>query len=76
MGPFLRGSCVTLDHSPMLWVLIHLLRGGMPLHDGVGINRENSASTEIKVQEPSIWTKGCIVGDCACVIGLGMTTPP
>ena len=41
--------------------------------DGVGINRVNGAATEIKVQAPSIWTKGLLVGDCSCVIGLGMT---
>ena len=74
--PFLSGSCVTSDHPPLLSVLIHLVRNGMPLHDGVVINRENGATTEIKVQEPSIWAKGCMVGDCARVIGLYMTAPP
>ena len=34
--------------------LIHLDRGGMPLHDGVGINCEKGATTEIKAQEPCI----------------------
>ena len=57
-------------------MLIHLERGGMPLYDGVGINCEKGGTTEVKVQEPSKWTKGCLVGDCACVIGLDMTTPP
>ena len=47
----------------------------MPFHDGVGINCKKGATTEIKVQEPSIWAKGCMVGDCASVIGLDMTTP-
>ena len=46
----------------MLSVLIHLKRGGMPLHDGVGINCEKGATTEVKAQEPSIWAKGCMVG--------------
>ena len=47
----------------------------MPLHDGVWINCEKGATTEIKMQEPSIWTKGCMVGDCVYVIGPDMTTP-
>ena len=34
------------------------------------------AITEVKAQEPSTWAKGCMVGDCACVIGIDMTTPP
>ena len=44
--------------------------GEMPLHDGVGINCEKGATTEVKAQEPSIWAKGCMVGDCANVIYL------
>ena len=52
------------DRSPALWGLIlHLERGGMPFHDGVGINCKKGATTEIKAQEPSIWAKGCMVGD-------------
>ena len=47
-----------------------LERGGMPCHDGVGINCEKGATTEIKAQKPSIWAKGCMVGDCANVIYL------
>ena len=74
--PFLRSSCVVLDRPPTLWVLIHLERGGMPFHDGVGINCRKGATTEVKAQEPSMWVKGCMVGDCTSVIGLDMTTPP
>ena len=73
---FQRGYCVLSDHPPTLWRLIHLERGGMPFHDGVGINCKKGATSEIKAQEPSIWAKGCMMGDCASVIGLDMTTPP
>ena len=48
----------------------------MPLHDGVGINCKKGATSEVKAQEPSILAKGCMVGDCAYIIGLDMTTPP
>ena len=44
--------------------------------DGVAINCEKGANTEVKAQEPSIWAKGCMVDDCACTIGLHMTTSP
>ena len=57
--PILRGgSCVPSDRPPVLWGLIHLERGGMPLHDGVRINCEKGATTEVKAQEPSIWDRG------------------
>ena len=59
-----------------LGAYIHLERVGMPLLDGVGLNSEKGATTEVKALEPSIWAKGCMVGDCACVIGLDMTAPP
>ena len=62
-GHFCGGSCVPSDRPPALWSLIHLERGGMPLHDGVGINWKKGATTEVKAQEPSIWAKGCMVGD-------------
>ena len=54
----------------MFWGLVHLERGGMLLHEGVGINCEKGETTEVKVQEPSIWAKECMVGDCVSVIGL------
>ena len=34
----------------------HMERGGMPLHDAVGINL-----LKIKAQVSSIWAKGCIL---------------
>ena len=64
------------DRTPALWGLIHLERGGITYHEGVGIICEKGATTEVKAQEPSIWAKGCMVGDCASIIGLDMTTPP
>ena len=76
MRPFLRGSCVPSDCPPVLCGLIHLERGGMPFYDGVGINCKKGATTKIKAQEPSVWAKESMVGDCACIFGLDMTTPP
>ena len=35
-------------------------RGGMPLHDAVGINYKNGATTENQ-DSSSIWAKGCIL---------------
>ena len=70
------GFCVLLDCPPAFRGLIHLERDEMPFHDGVGINCEKGATTEVKAHEPSIWAKGCMVGDCACVIGLDVTTLP
>ena len=69
------GFLCCFDRLPLLWGLIHLERGGMPLHDGVGINCKKGARTEVKAQEPSIWAKVCMVGDCACIIGIDITTP-
>ena len=40
---------------PRSWNLLHLERGGMPLHVGVGLNCKKGATTEVKAQEPSIW---------------------
>ena len=37
----------------------HIERGRMPLHDVVGINCKNGATTEINGQVSSIWAKGC-----------------
>ena len=39
----------------------HLERGGMPLHDAVGINCKKAQLLKIKVQVSSIWAKGCIL---------------
>ena len=39
----------------------HMERGGMPLHDAVGINCEKGATLKIKAQLSSIWAKGCIL---------------
>ena len=46
----------------------HIGRGGMPLHDAVGIN------CKIKALVSSIWAKWCMFDDCVCVIWLDMTT--
>ena len=40
---------------------MHMERGGIPLHDKVGINCEKGATTENQAQLSSIWAKGCIL---------------
>ena len=37
----------------------HMERGGMPLHDAVGINCKKGELLKIKAQVSSIWAKGC-----------------
>ena len=49
-------------------VIYHLYGGGMLLHDGVGVNCEKGATSDIKVQVRSIWAKGRMEDNCACVI--------
>ena len=44
----------------MLWYY-HMERGGMPLHDAVGINCKREQLLKIKAQVSSIWTKVCIL---------------
>ena len=39
----------------------HIERGGIPLHDAVGINCKNGATTENLGSVSSIWAKGCIL---------------
>ena len=39
----------------------HMERGGMPLHDAVGINYKKGQLLKIKAQLSSIWAKGCIL---------------
>ena len=47
-----------------------LEKGGMPLDNAVGVNskKELGATLKIKAQVLSIWAKGCMLDDCACVI--------
>ena len=44
----------------MLWWL-SLERGGMPLHNAVGINCKKGELLKIMAQVSSIWAKGCIL---------------
>ena len=39
-------------------VVYHMERGGMPLHDAVGVNCKRGLLLKIKVQVPDIWGKG------------------
>ena len=51
-------------------------RGGIPLHDVVGISCKKGATTKINAQLSSIWANGCILLT-VCVFYLTyMTTPP
>ena len=44
-------------------------RGGMPLHDAVGMNCKRAQLLKIKAQVSSIWAKGCILMTvCVCVL--------
>ena len=48
----------------------HMEKGGMPLHDAVGINCKKGATTEHQGSGVKyIWAKGCILMTvCVCVI--------
>ena len=52
----------------------HMKSGGMPLHDGLGINCKKGATTEnqgsgVKYMAQIIWAKGCILMTvCMCFI--------
>ena len=39
----------------------HLERGGMPLHDAVGINCKKVATTENQGAVSSVWAKWCML---------------
>ena len=46
----------------------HMERGGMPLHDAVGINCKKGATVENQGSCSSIWAKGYILMIvCVCV---------
>ena len=49
-------------------VAYHLERGGMPLHDAVGVRSKNVAITHMKVQANSIWAKEWMLDNCGCII--------
>ena len=46
----------------------HLERGGMPLHDAVGINREKGATTENQDADVKYMGQGVYVDDWVCVL--------
>ena len=76
MLPFLLGPCVLPDHPPTLWGAYTLREGGMPFHDGVGINYEKDTTTETQEQMSSIRSKWCMLDDCTCIIKFDMITLP
>ena len=46
----------------------HMERGGMPLHDAVGINCKKGATTENQGSGVKYMGKGVYLDDCACVL--------
>ena len=40
-------------------------KGGMPSHDTVGVNCENGATADVKMQVSSIWANRLMLDDCA-----------
>ena len=51
----------------MLLVAYHLERGGLLLIGAVRVNCKMGATTDIKAQVPSVWTKRRMLDVCACV---------
>ena len=75
--PFFLGTVFFQSSLPCSGVY-HLERGGMALHDAVGINCKKGATTENQCSGVKyIRAKGCmLMVVCVCVILLDMTTPP
>ena len=46
----------------------HLEKGGMPLHDAVGIKSKKGELVKIKGQVSSMWAKGCMLSACVSAI--------
>ena len=43
-------------------------KGGMPLHDVVGVLTVKRAQLQkLNVQVSSIWAKGCMLDNCVCI---------
>ena len=60
MRPFLLGTVFFRNALPCSGGY-HMERGGMPLHDAVGLNCKNGELLKITAQASSIWAKGCIL---------------
>ena len=58
--------CVLSDHLNRSG-RYHLERGGMPLHDVVGINCKKGATTEYQGIDVKYMGEGVYVDDCVCV---------
>ena len=64
-------ACFMFPLRPPFHALVayHMEEGGIPLNDVVGVYCKNDNLTiDIKAQVPSIWTKGCMLGNCVCII--------
>ena len=46
----------------------HMERGGMPLHDAIGINCKKGATTEYQGSGVKYMGKGVYLDDCVCVL--------
>ena len=55
---------------PGALVACHMEKGVMLIHDEVGVNCKNGATTDITILVPNIWAKGCMLDICAYVIEL------
>ena len=67
MRPFLLGPVFFRPALPCSGVF-HLEKGGMPLHDTVGINCKKGATTEYRGAGVKYMGYGVYVDDCVCVI--------
>ena len=62
------GPCILFGPPFRALLDQHLEKGGMPLHNAVGVNCERGALLKIKAEVISVWTKGCMINNCVCVI--------
>ena len=58
--PFLLGPVLFRTTLPCFGGY-HMERGGMPLHDAVGINCKTAQLLKTKAQVSSVWAKECML---------------
>ena len=66
-GPFLLGPVFFWTALPCSGGF-HIERGGMPLHDVVGINCKKGATTENQGSAIKYMAKGVYLDDCVCIL--------
>ena len=72
-GPFLLGT-VFVRTALLCSGGYHIERGGMPLHDVVGINCKRGATTENRGSGVKYIGSGVYLDDCVCVCVLSELT--